>query len=93
MKNKNEMIFLENVDQTKITLIKHYMAERGQDAADFDVMLANEINKLVDKIYIKYVPKQVRQLISSDFALTKTEQKSKKQESEVNKNESTESSL
>lgn len=94
MKNKNEMIFLENVDQTKITLIKHYMAEKGQDAADFDVMLADEINKLIDKIYVKYVPKQVRQLISSDFALTKTEKKqSKKQESEGNENGSTKQSF
>lgn len=90
MKSKNDMILQEKVDQTKIALIKHYMAEKGQDAADFDVMLADEINKLIDRIYVKLVPKQVRQLISSDFALTKKEKKhTKKHESEEIENGST----
>ena len=33
---KNEFNFADNIDKTKITLIRHYMAEKGMDSADFE---------------------------------------------------------
>lgn len=44
---KNEFNFADNIDKTKITLIRHYMAEKGMDSADFDEQLAKEINELL----------------------------------------------
>ena len=36
---KNEFNFADNIDKTKITLIRHYMAEKGMDSADFECRL------------------------------------------------------
>ena len=48
---KNEFNFADNIDKTKITLIRHYMAEKGMDSADFDEQLAKEINEAVEVLY------------------------------------------
>lgn len=56
---KNEFNFADNIDKTKITLIRHYMAEKGMDSADFDEQLAKEINEAVEVMYRKYVPRAV----------------------------------
>ena len=50
---KNEFNFADNIDKTKITLIRHYMAEKGMDSADFDEQLAKEINEAVEVMYLE----------------------------------------
>ncbi|MFR8295212.1 MAG: hypothetical protein ACLVAU_13705 [Ruminococcus sp.] len=62
---KNEFNFADNIDKTKITLIRHYMAEKGMDSADFDEQLAKEINEAVEVMYRKYVPRAVRGAVCS----------------------------
>ena len=70
---KNEFNFADNIDKTKITLIRHYMAEKGMDSADFDEQLAKEINEAVEVMYRKYVPRAVRELFAQEsFTLKKT---------------------
>ena len=62
---KNEFNFADNIDKTKITLIRHYMAEKGMDSADFDEQLAKEINEAVEVMY--------RELFAQEsFTLKKT---------------------
>ena len=70
---KNEFNFADNIDKTKITLIRHYLAEKGMDSADFDEQLAKEINEAVEVMYRKYVPRAVRELFAQEsFTLKKT---------------------
>lgn len=72
MKSKAEFNFLEKIDKTKITLIRHYMAEKGMESTEFDEQLAQEINAAVDTMYRKHVPKAVRDLFAQDgFVLKK----------------------
>ncbi|MBR1421838.1 MAG: hypothetical protein IJ571_00135 [Ruminococcus sp.] len=56
-------------NKTKVTLIKHYMAEKGMDGSEFDKVYESAVNaaieKAVESMYKKYVPAQVRQLFAN----------------------------
>ena len=63
-KNTNNT-FEYGVDKTKINLIKHYMAEKGLDSSQFDEEYRVQLGKLIDKMYRKYVPSEVRKLLET----------------------------
>lgn len=67
MKQKKnvENTFDLGVDKTKVNLIRHFMAEKGLESEQFDKEFTASVNKLVDKMYNKYVPKEIRKLLET----------------------------
>ena len=59
------------IDAAKVNLIRYFMAEKGLDSEQFDKEFNEQINRLVDKMYNKYVPKDVRKIDSApEFTIT-----------------------
>ncbi len=64
-KKNTDNAFEFGVDKTKVNLIKHYMAEKGLDSSQFDDEYKAQLGKLIDKMYRKYVPSEVRKLFET----------------------------
>lgn len=70
-KKNTESTFGLEIDTTKVTLIRHFMAEKGYDSDQFDKEFTVQVGKLVDKMYRKYVPTDVRKLYDTPaFTIT-----------------------
>jgi len=64
-KKNTDNAFEFGIDKTKVNLIKHYMAEKGLDSSQFDEEYRVQLGKLIDKMYRKYVPSEVRKLLET----------------------------
>ena len=93
MPKKNDILENLNIDEEKLKLIKYYCAEKGE-ALELEKDLADIINKRIDNLYNKKVPKDVRHFlenqdkINNPAKVTAERKNSTLKESEVTINES-----
>ena len=84
-KKNTDNAFEFGIDKTKVNLIKHYMAEKGLDSSQFDEEYRVQLGKLIDKMYRKYVPSEVRKLLETPaFSISVTQAAETKKESDIN---------
>lgn len=80
---KKTIVNISEENNTKIVLIKHYMAEKGMDVSEFDKAFDDAVNSAIETMYKKYVPAPVRNLFK-DSGLSLVVEDNKK---EVTENE------
>lgn len=85
-KEENKAIVLSEEHKKKITLIKHYMAEKGLDGSAFDRAFDDAVNSAIETMYKKYVPAPVRNLFK-DTGLSLVVEDNKDNKKEVTENE------
>ena len=69
---------LSEENNTKIVLIKHYLAEKGKGSEEFDKAFEDAITSAIDGMYKKLVPSAVRSLFSnSDISISGINKKNK----------------
>ena len=67
---KKTIVNISEENNTKIVLIKHYMAEKGMNVSEFDKAFEEAVNTAVEGMYKKYVPSTVRTLFdNSDITI------------------------
>ena len=72
------------IDVSKVNLIRHFMAEKGLDSEQFDKEFKEQVQKLVEKMYHKYVPANVRKLFETPaFSISVNPTISKPQEEDI----------